>query len=247
MRLNSDVVSISGATAAFADKNAGPAKAVNVSAVLLAGPDAGNYTATPPVGVTANITPASLTVSGLTANNKTYDATTAATLSGTPTLGGILLSDVVTASGGTGTFANKNVGAAKPVTVSGITLGGADAGNYTVTPPVGLTANITPASLTVSGLTANSKTYDATTGATLTGTPTLGGILLSDVVTASGGTGTFADKNVGVAKPVTVSGVTLAGADAGNYTLTPPVGLTATITPASHASRRFPASMRRSR
>ena len=45
-----------------------------------------------------------------------------------------------------------------------------------------------------------------------------------------GATGAFADPAVGMAKPVTVMGFTLAGADAGNYMLTQPIGLTADIT-----------------
>ena len=99
-------------------------------------------------GNIATVTPASLTVSGLSANDKVYDATTAATLSGAATLGGVLAGDVVSVSGGTGNFADKNVGTGKAVTVSGITLSGADVGNYVVAAPTGLTANITPASLT---------------------------------------------------------------------------------------------------
>ena len=51
--------------------------------------------------------------------------------------------------GATGAFADPNVGMGKPVTVMGFTLGGADAGNYMLTQPAGLTADITVASLAV--------------------------------------------------------------------------------------------------
>ena len=44
---------------------------------------------------------------------------------------------------------------------------GADAGNYGLAPLVGLTADITPLSLTVGGLSARDKVYDATPTATL--------------------------------------------------------------------------------
>ena len=57
-------------------------------------------------------------------------------------------------TGATGTFANKNVGTGKTVTVSGLSLDGPDAGNYVLTAPA-LMADITPATLTVTGLTAN--------------------------------------------------------------------------------------------
>ncbi|WP_299126134.1 YDG domain-containing protein, partial [uncultured Tenacibaculum sp.] len=66
------------------------------------------------------------------------------------------------------------------------TLTGTDAGNYTVTQPSGLTADITAKALTVS-VTANSKTYDGNNDATVTlgGTP-LVGIVAGDVVSIGG-------------------------------------------------------------
>src|SRR5207237_218798 len=155
-----------------------------------------------------------------------------ATLTGTATVAP-LGSDIVSVSGTeTAVFADKNVGAGKTVTVSGYTLTGTDASNYTLGQPTGLTANITPANLTLAGLPADSKVYDATTAATLRGTAAVAG-LGSDVVALSGtGVGSFAGKNVGNGKAVTVSGYTLTGADSSNYTLGQPIGLTANITPA---------------
>jgi hypothetical protein len=50
-------------------------------------------------------------------------------------------------------------------------------------------------------------------------------------VDASGVAGAFSDAEVGTGKLVTVSGLTLFGADAGKYTLTQPT-TTADITPA---------------
>ena len=47
-------------------------------------------------------------------------------------------------------------------------LGGASAGNYTLTPPT-TTADITGKALTVSGVTASNKTYDALIAAQLDG------------------------------------------------------------------------------
>ena len=185
-------------------------------------------------GVTANITPSSLVITGVTAQNKVYDATLNATLTGGSITG--LGSDVVNlvTSGATGTFADKNVGNGKAVTASGYTLSGADARNYTLVQPTGLTANITPASLVIAGVTAQNKVYDTTLSATLTGGTLTG--LGSDVVNlvTTNATGSFADKNVGIGKAVTASGYTITGGDAGNYTLVPPTGLTANITPVTH-------------
>jgi hypothetical protein len=229
-----DSVSVTGSgSGVFADKNVGTGKAVTVSGFTLTGADAGNYVPVQPSGVTADITPASLVITGIGAANKVYDATTAATLTGTAAVAA-LGSDVVTVGGaGAGSFADKNVGTGKAVTVSGFTLSGADAGNYVVVQPSGLTANVTPASLTITGVGATNKVYDATTAASLTGTAgvtPLGG----DAVSVSGtGIGVFTDKNVGTAKAVTVSGFALSGADAGNYTVVQPSGVTADITPAS--------------
>ena len=232
--LGSDSVAVSGTgTAVFANKNVGTGKSLTVTGYSLSGTDAGNYTIVEPAGLTANITPAGITVTGVSATNKVYDTTISDTLSGTPTITA-LGSDSVTVTGtGSGVFANKNAGNGKAVTVSGYSLSGADAGNYTIVEPAGLTANITPASITVTGITATNKVYDTTVSDTLSGTASVTA-LGSDSVTLSGtGTGAFANKNVGTGKAITVTGYTLSGADAGNYTIVEPAGLTANITPAS--------------
>ena len=114
-----------------------------------------------------------LTVTGLNAANKTYDGNTAATLSG-GALSGLVGSETVGLSGLSGTFADKNAGTDKIVTVSGATLsdGTGLASNYSISNPTGLTADITKKALTV---TANSatKTYNgqqqSVTGFTATG------------------------------------------------------------------------------
>lgn len=177
------------------------------------------------------VTPKNLTISGLTGNNKVYDRTTTATLGGTAVLNGVISGDAVSLSGtSVANFNNKDVGTGKPITVSGYTLSGAKAGNYTLTQPTGLTGNITKKSLTVTGATAQDKVYDGTTAATITGT-SLVGVISPDVVTVSGG-GTFNNANAGTNKPVTAN-LSLSGADAGNYSLTQPTGLTANITKAN--------------
>ena len=234
--LGGDAVSVGGAgTGSFTDRNAGLGKAVTVGGYTLAGADAGNYNLVQPAGLTADIARANLAVAGVTANNKTYDATTSATLGGTATVAA-LGADVVSVAGtGTGTFANKNAGAGKAVTVTGFSLAGADAGNYNIVQPTGLTATINKANLAIGGLAASDKVYDATTAATLAGTATVAA-LGDDVVGVGGsGTATFADKNVGSGKAVVVSGYTLNGADAANYNLAQPAGLNASIGKASLA------------
>ena len=183
---------------------------------------------------TFTVTAKALSVSGITANNKTYDGNTTATLNtGSAALVGVVSGDTVTlnTASAAGAFSDKNVGNAKTVAVSGLTIGGASAGNYTLTQPT-TTANITAKNLTVSGITANDKTYDGNSTATLnTGSAALLGVVSSDSVTlnTASAAGAFSNKSVGTGKTVAISGLTIGGADAGNYTLTQPT-TTANIT-----------------
>jgi len=134
-------------------------------------------------------------------------------------------------AGATGAFAAKDVANGVAVNVTGLTIGGAQAGDYTLIQPTP-TANITPATLTVN-ITAKDKAYDATKAVTLNlGNASLVGVLGNDSVAlkTSGATGTFASKDTGSGIAVTVSGLTLTGAQAGDYTLTQPT-TSANITP----------------
>ena len=191
-------------------------KPVTVVGVALSGADAGNYSVSQPGGLTANITPLGITGS-ITATDKVYDATTAATIV-TRTLTGVIAPDVVSLTGGTANFADKNVGPTKTVTGTGFTLSNTDAGNYMISPnSATTTASITakPASVT---FTANSRVYDGTNTATVA-TSTVVGKVGADDATPTGGTVTFADKNAALSKTVTWSGFSLSGTDAGNYSL----------------------------
>ena len=179
-----------------------------------------------------------LTVTNMLALDKVYDGTTNATLDATGAgLTGVLNGDDVTlvASNAVAYFADKNIGTNKPVTEAGLALGGAAAANYTLADPTNLTASISAAELTVVGVTPASKVYDSTINAQLNGAATLNGAVSGDDVSLipDNASAAFAGLNVGTGIPVTVSGYDLAGADAGNYTLTQPTGLTADITAAT--------------
>ncbi|MEH3104251.1 MAG: YDG domain-containing protein [Sphingomonas phyllosphaerae] len=235
--LGSDAVSLStsAASGTFADKNVGVGKAVTATGYTISGVDAGNYTLEQPTGLTADVIKASLSVTGVSAASRIYDATTAASLSGGSVTA--LRSDTVSLStlAASGTFADKHVGTGKAVTATGYTISGTDAGNYTLAQPTGLTADITKANLAVTGVSAVSRVYDATTAASLSGGSVTA--LRGDTVSLStlGASGTFADKNVGSVKAVTATGYTISGTDSGNYTLVQPTGLTADITKANLA------------
>jgi hypothetical protein len=93
-KLGADAVTIAGA-AAFADKNVGAGKAVNITGIGLSGADAGNYQlASSAAGTTASITPRPLDLSG----NKTADGS-AVFFASQVAAGGILAGDIVTLSG----------------------------------------------------------------------------------------------------------------------------------------------------
>jgi len=179
------------------------------------------------------VNPQGVTITGLSADDKVYDGTTTAAITGTAALNGRIGSDDVTVNAGTAAFADKNVGNGKTVTFSGYSLGGDDAGNYSLTQPASVTATISKKGVTITGLGAAGKTYDGNTTATATGTAALNGVIGNDVVTVVAGTAAFADKNVGNGKTVSFSGYSLGGTDADNYTLSSqPANATAAITKA---------------
>jgi|GEM_PF-1100559 len=167
-----------------------------------------------------------ITISGITAANKVYDANRTATVD-TTGAAGWLAGDTVTVSA-SGLFDNKNVGTGKTVTLTS-SYGGADAGNYSITDQASAIANITPRPITISGITASNKVYDANRTATVD-TTGAAGWLAGDTVTVSA-SGLFDNKNVGTGKTVTLTS-SYGGADAGNYSITDQTTTTADITPA---------------
>lgn len=134
----------------------------------------------------------------------------------------------------TAAFANsedKQAGTHKPLRAGGIALSGAASGNYSVAAGVATGAgDIAPRPVTVLGLTASDKVYDGGVLAGLGG-GALDGLVAGDSVIIDS-RGAFADRNAGTNKVVSVTGVTLAGADAGNYRVSAlPSSLSASITP----------------
>lgn len=222
-----------GATGAFVTKDVGTGIVVTITGLLLSGTDAGNYVLAVPTA-TANITVAMLTVTGITADDKVYDAMTDAKIDTSgAALMGVIPGDSVTlnTSGAAGTFASPNVGTGVTVTISGLFLTGADAGNCMLVPTT-TKANITPVTLTVTGITADDKTYDGTTAATLnTNDAMLMGVVPGDdiVLNVSDAVGTFANAGPGDDIEVFITGLTISGTEAEDYTLNQPT-TTANIT-----------------
>src|SRR5207247_704734 len=104
----------------------------------------------------------------ITAQNKEYDGTTTATLS-SQTLSGVIAGDVVSLTVTAANFDNKNVGTGKTVTATGLSLTGADAGNYQLSSTTATTTADITAKAVIPHITANNKEYDGTTTATLSG------------------------------------------------------------------------------
>ena len=230
-KVGTDDVNLAGGTATFADKNVGNGKTVTGSGFTLTGTKADNYTlAANSLSTTANITKKDVAGS-FTTSNKVYDGNTDATANDR-SLSGVIQGDVVSLSGGTASFANKDVGTDKDVTLTGATLAGTDAGNYNLTSVGGAKANITAKELTGS-FTASNKTYDGDTSASISGRSLGSGKVTGDGVSLTGGTATFDDKNVGTGKTVTGTGFSLSGAQAGNYSLSMNNTTTADITKAN--------------
>ena len=140
-------------TGLFADKNAATDKTVNLT-VTLTGADKDNYVfaAGTQKTATATINKAQITISGITAANKTYDGNTTATLDySNAVFGGIVGDDKLTVTA-TGTFESAAAGTGKNVAISGLTLGGESLANYELAATgnqTETTATINKAALTV--------------------------------------------------------------------------------------------------
>src|SRR6185503_15777150 len=189
--LGGDVVACTGG-ASFGTAGVGAAKAVTASALTLTGAAAGNYVlSSPTAATTASITALTITPA-VTAANKVYDGSTSAVLT-TCTVGGIA-GDVVACTG-SATFDSASVGAARTVTVSGLTLTGAAAGNYQSSSTTATTTAAITAATVTPAISAANKVYDGTTSATLTSC-TVTGALEGDVVACTG-TAAFDTATVG--------------------------------------------------
>lgn len=185
--------------------------------------------------VNLSITAKPLTVTGTTVTDRAYDGTNVVALTG-GTLEGVIEADAsnVTLATPTGTVLTKKVDynedgtdvIAKAVTTA-YTLEGTQAANYTLTQPIDVTAKITPLELTFTP-DVITKVEDTTTTATVTGTLT--GAVSGEDVSVDTVTATYASADVGTGIVVTISEITLKGADSANYTVTMPTGVTGTIT-----------------
>jgi hypothetical protein len=214
----------------FADKNIGTK---NVAAVytLVNGSNgelASNYTLAGET-LSGTITAKDLSVFSAAVTTKVYDGNDTAVVTGAVLVGNsttdgdgkFIGTETVTLNGGTaGTFASKNVGAGQGV-VTTMTLGGSDAGNYTLNTQPTLNGTITAKALTMTGSSAPSKVYDGNRLASVT-LGTLSGEVLGETLGTSTVVGTFNSKDVVGANTVTAVYTLVDGANgelASNYSL----------------------------
>ena len=124
-----DDVQLVNGTPSFSSKDKGENIQVTFTPFTLTGKDAGNYALIQPTGVKARISPKPVTVSGITAQDKTYDGNTQVTFAyADARLEGNVDGEKLTVTA-QGTFEDANVGD-KLVNITGLTLGGEKQGNY---------------------------------------------------------------------------------------------------------------------
>ncbi|HUH55832.1 MAG TPA: YDG domain-containing protein, partial [Rhodanobacter sp.] len=234
---------LSGGSFAFTDKNAGTGKHVSVAGVTVSdGNGGGNYDITYVDNSTSSITAKAITIGGAAAD-KIYDGTTAVTLDlGGASFAGMIAGDDLSVGSANGHFNDKHAGTGKTVSIDGITLVGADAGNYRFNTTATTTADITAKAITINA-TGVDKIYDGSTDATISALGSTG-LVSGDVVTFGNVSAAFDNKNAGTGKGITINGITATGTDAGNYSFGTTAGTTADITPATLTYRADPAFFR---
>lgn len=193
-----------------------------------------NYKPLSTVGSSVSITPKPLSASGVV-TDKIYDGTLQAYL-GDLGGSGVVPGDGVVFKAASALFADKNVARdgsglvqSKAVTVSGLSLAGADAGNYQLSANSFTTqAKILPKTLTAP-LSVQNKTYDGNTSASVS-MGALSGLVGAESIQATAW-GLFDSATAGSNKPVVVRYRWSDGANGGlarNYEL-PSQTLTASI------------------
>jgi gliding motility-associated-like protein len=159
-----------------------------------------------------------ITVSGITASDKVYDANTTATIDLTGiTFDTLSFTDTITATV-TGTFDTKDIGTSKTVSLT-TTYSSTALDNYTIVDQTTTTASITARTVSVTGDTGIDKTFDDTINLPLgeIGYGNLTGVLAGEDVSLTG-VGVYDAATQG-SRAIEIGTVTLTGADKGNYTL----------------------------
>ena len=230
-----DSVSLSSGTAQLTGTDVGTWEISSMGTIALSD---SNYTLTG--GTTSiSITKKPITITGITASDKTYDGGLTATVD-TSSASGWISGDQVGLSV-TGAFSDAHVGAGKTVTLTS-SYSGADAGNYTITDQASTTATITAATLTPTITNVGySQVYDGDTTADITPTWSFSGLVSGDsAATLTYTSKAYDDAHVAGASAITLSGLSIASITGSNssaasdYTLaSSSASVNATITAAT--------------
>ncbi len=197
------------------DKNVGSKKQVIFTGFGLSGSDAGNYKLVSGAAEgTASITQRAISISGISAADKFYDANTLATVDVSGASGWVSGDDFHLSA--TGAFADKHADTNKTVTLTS-SYSGSDIANYLITDQASTTADINRLAITVSGITAEGRVYDGTTDASVSSANARGWLPGDDVRVSA--TGHFADKNAAANKVVNLTS-SYSGNDVRNYLIT---------------------------
>jgi len=129
-------------------------------------------------------------------------------------------------------FANKSVGTGKTISVSGISISGSDAGNYTFNTSASTTADITPKPVNMTG----ARPYDTTNLASFSILSVSNKAAAGDNVTVASDAGTLAGAGVGIQPFMGAASLALGGSDAPNYTTS---GATGTVVIGAWTLTRF--------
>ena len=220
--------------AAYDNKNVGAGKTVMFTGFALEGDAAANYKLTAqPDAVTADITVKEIKiVDTAVETSKIYDGSPDAKITEKGTFDGLINGDKVDIVTGKAAYDDWNVGNGKTVTFYEFALSGDDAANYVLAnQPASTTASISAKELTIADLKVKDKQYDGKNTAAIDGTPTLVGVVDGDVLTLINGVPTFDSVKIGKNIAISFTAFTLSGdrETVGNYTLTQPTGITASI------------------
>lgn len=215
----------------FDSKTVGSQKTIipNVSVLDDAGQDMTSNYSIAYQNATGSISVLPVQVSTLIAKNKAYDGTATANFYGT--LDAAYIDDDISVQV-SGNFNDSNYGSNKPVTLTSLSLAGADASNYILTGTWSTSFNASIlGGIFISGIKAKNKGYNATRTALFDlSDVVLSGYNPGEDVQIDSVEGLFATKGIGINKPVTITNINLTGADSSKYVIASyPQGLTANI------------------
>ena len=202
---------VTGLGEAYAGPSAGTGLTLAVTPVFVVndGNGGNNYTVSTVANTAGIINQLAVTLTGA----RGYDGTATA-LGSILSAANLVSGDVLTFSG-SAALASKNAGTEGIASTAGLSLGGASAGNYTLTGVSG-SVNVAKAALTLTAQ-ANTKTYDGTNSAAAT--PATTGLFTGDTVTGLGEAYAGPSAGTGLTLAVTPVFVVNDGNGGNNYTV----------------------------